>query len=183
MGFAWAGKYTNGWSSRKGIAMYNYYLCAPHPLREEKTQVFCYHGHNNPYDCIIGQSGIARVELEELIEDYRRFNSQGQSFKEYWGFGIDELRDKIILAETSRVEGDEFITKLAPIEKVMKNDIAALNAIMPLLHRETFVRSLDDILSDTASYEFSRQGDDSKPEESADIEEDEDASFGYTGQL
>ena len=123
--------------------------------------------------------------MKELTERYRKFNFQGKSFEEYWGFPIGELRDKIIIAKTSRVEGDKYITRLAPIDKAMKNNIVVLNEAASKLCKGTFVRSLDDILGDMESHEFSRQRNDFQPEEATDIEEDvgEDASFEYTEQM
>ena len=137
--------------------MKNFYLCSQYSLDKSKTHVYCYHGHNSPYDVLEKSASIKRVELDELLEDYKRYNPEGESFKERWGFTIAELRDKIIFGDTMRHEGDEWITKIDAIDKAQKNDVAALNQVFANLNNSCFIKTIDEIMAEMPNVVFSKQ--------------------------
>lgn len=137
--------------------MKNFYLCTKYSLDESKTQIFCYHGHNSPYDVLANSASIRRVALDELIDDYKQCNPQGISFKEKWGFSIAELQDKIIFGDTMRIEGDELIRKIDAIDKSQKNDVAALNQIFANLDSYNMIKSIDEIMTDAPNCILAKQ--------------------------
>lgn len=137
--------------------MKNFYLCSEYPLDESKTQVFCYHGHNSPYDVVVNSASIWRITLDELVNHYKRCNPEGISFKERWGFTIAELRDRIIFGGTMRVEGDELILKIDAIDKTLKNNIPTLNQVFANLNSRNIVKPIEDIMADASNCIFAKQ--------------------------